>query len=126
MVHHRKNRIKGLAKWLIWSILHQNYLITRVHMYLWTAVSVLLFLVFAGVMSFEAAILSIFIGGLTNLFFLWLFIEVRRIWLLRIQDPEVRAVAHEAMIVYIHANRRVHKKLCRDRQDYWCKPGILD
>ena len=75
MKHHPEKRIKGLAKWMIWSIRHQNYLATRIHLYIWTAVSIILFLVFAGIMSLEAAILSIFIGGFATLFLIWLFIE---------------------------------------------------
>lgn len=121
MVNHPNKGVKGLAKWMIWSIRYQNYLITRIHLYIWTAVSIPLFMVFTGVMSLEAAILSIFIGGFAILFLLWLFIEFRRIWLLRVRDPEIRAAAHETMIVYIYANHRIQKSLCKQGQGYWCR-----
>ena len=105
---------------ILWSILNQNYLVTRVHLYIWMAVGVLLFLVFAGILSFEEAMLSIFIGGFATLFLVWLLIEARRIWLLRLRDPKLRAVAHEAMMAYIYSNPRIHNALCREEKDFSC------
>jgi len=89
------------SRFWIWTIHRQSFLARTILLYIWAAVSAIIFLSLIGRFSMEAALYGIFFGGMTILFVLWVLIERRRTWLLGITDPEVKHEAHEAMLSYM-------------------------
>ena len=70
-------------------------------MNMWSAVSAVLAIALVGFVPLEMALQIIFIGGLATRALIWILIERRRSWLLSISDPELKAIAHRAMIDYL-------------------------
>jgi len=89
------------SRFWIWTIHRQSFLAHHILLYLWAGVAAIIFLAFLGRFSMEVAIYSIFFGGMTILFVLWVLIERRKTWLLRIKDPKVRMEAYNAMISFM-------------------------
>ena len=89
------------TRFWLWTIHRQSFLARHFVLYIWAAVAATIFFAFIGRFSMESAMYGIFIGGTTILFILWVLIERRKTWLLRISDPEVKQKAYEAMLMYM-------------------------
>lgn len=108
-----------VAKWCIWSIANQSWLAGRIRIYIWGAVAALAVFILTGLISPETALASMFVSGVVVATALWLLIRQRRIWLLHIQEPELRRQALAAMVTYLDAinyplPRQSHGRPVRD------------
>jgi hypothetical protein len=83
-------------------------------MNMWAAVSAVLVSALIGLVSLERALQIILAGGLAAGGIIWILIERRRTWLLGIADPELKAKAHRAMIVYLCGKLQT-SSACRQR-----------
>jgi hypothetical protein len=92
-----------VAKWCIWSVANQSWLAGQIRFYIWGATAVLAVFAIAGFISIEIALTSMFISGSILAFAIWLLIRQRRVWLLHIQQPELRKQALAAMVYYLDA-----------------------
>jgi hypothetical protein len=91
-----------LAKWCIWSVANQSWLAGQIRIYIWGAVAVLAVFILTGFISPRTALTSMFISGAIIAVTIWLLIRQRRIWLLHIQDSELRRQALAAMVTYLN------------------------
>jgi hypothetical protein len=103
-----------VAKWCIWTVAHQSWLAGQIRIYIGGGVAVLAVFTLTGVISPRTALTSMFISGAIFAATIWLLIRQRRIWLLRIQDPDLRRQALAAMVAYLNDNhyplpRHMHK-----------------
>ena len=67
--HIRKSTRNRIARFAIWTIRHQTLIISRLIRYIWAAALITLLFALAGVITLDAAIYSIFMGGMMILFF---------------------------------------------------------
>ena len=93
-----------VAKWCIWSVVNQSWLAGQIRIYIWGAVAVLAVFILTGAMSPRTALTSMFISGVVIASAICLLIRQRRIWLLHIQQPELRRQALSAMVTYLNNN----------------------
>ena len=100
----------------LWSIRRQDSISLSVRMHMWSAVFAILLMSFLIPIKLEIVLQVIFFGGLTTCAILWVFIERRKTWLLNIQDPDLKEIAHQAMIVYLKSKIDINR-LCRHETD---------
>ena len=100
----------------LWSIRRQDRISYSVQTHMWSAVFAILLMSFLIPIKLEVALQIIFFAGLTICAILWVFIERRKSWLLRIQDPVLKETAHQAMIAYLKTRIDI-KSLCRQETD---------
>ena len=91
-----------VAKWCIWSVANQSWLAGQIRIYIWGAVAVLAVFTLTGTISPRTALTSMFISGLVIASAIWLLLRQRRIWLLHIQQPELRRQALSAMVTCLN------------------------
>ena len=96
-----------IAKWCIWSVENQTWLALRMCIYIWGATAAVLLFTLAHVIALKTALWSMFISGVIICISIWLLVQQRRIWLLNIQDPELRQQALAAMVRYLVEIRHV-------------------
>jgi hypothetical protein len=108
MTRSSNNRIRSgyttpptVAKWCIWSVANQSWLAGKIRIYIWGAMVALAVFILTGLISPETALTSMFVSGAVVAIALWLLIRQRRIWLLHIQQPELRRQALAAMVTYL-------------------------
>ena len=89
------------ARFFLWTIRRQDRITRWVSMNMWAAISAVLAISMIGFVAVETALQIILFGGMAAVFFIWILIERRRSWLLRISDPKLKAVAHQAMVDYL-------------------------
>jgi hypothetical protein len=89
------------ADFYLWTIRRQNHISATIRTQLMSAVSVVLLLSILLPIRLETALHIILYTGLTVIGLLWALIERRKSWLLGIQDPVLKEVAHQAMIFYL-------------------------
>lgn len=90
------------VKLSIWSVQHQSWLAGQIRIYIYAATALVALLALAEVISLLTAIFSVFCGGIIVLALIWTLIQQRKAILLNIQDPEIRDLAHKAMLAYLH------------------------
>ena len=96
-----------IAKWCIWSVENQSWLAGQMTIYIWIATAVVAFFTFLGVIALKTALWSVFVSGVIICISIWLLAQQRRIWLLNIQEPELRQRALAAMVNYLIAIKHV-------------------
>lgn len=101
-----------MAKFWITTIHYHEQIKAAVAVYTFAAVAVILFLTIGEVIALETALKAIGFGGLVNYLIIVGLINTRRTALRHLEDPFLREVAHEAMIVFL--NRRKHKMSKKD------------
>ncbi len=89
------------VKLSVWSIQHQTWLAGQVRIYVFFATALIAFFTLAGVISIQTALFSSFSGGLIVAGLIWTLIQQRKSILLNIQEPDVRELAHRAMLNYL-------------------------
>ena len=89
------------ADFYLWTIRRQNHISATIRTQLMSAVSVVLLLSILLPIRLEIALHIILYTGLTVVGLLWALIERRKSWLLGIQNPVLKEVAHQAMITYL-------------------------
>lgn len=114
------------ARFCIWTVLNQDLLVARFRAYVILATLTVLFLHLAGVIGSAVALGGLFISGLSVMALLTVLIQARKKRLLAIQDPELREIAHEAMLIYLHRKKmtpRQRKLLGKRLKNHACTPG---
>jgi ABC-type branched-subunit amino acid transport system permease subunit len=102
----QKKKITGsIAKVCIWTIRQHEYLVSQIRVYIWFASATVLLLSLAGIISLAMALFALLFGALAVAILLWLLNEVRRSFLLKLDDPVLKKKAHETMLTFIHARR---------------------
>jgi hypothetical protein len=92
-----------IAKWCIWSVANQRWLAGQFRIYIGGGMGVLAFFALTGFITLQTALTAMFFSGLTISATVWLLIRQRRLWLLHIQQPELRRQALAAMVDYLNA-----------------------
>ena len=99
------------AAFFLWTIRNQDFLSHHIQVYMYTAVGIILLLTLANKIALEAALQAIFYGGTFICGSIWILIERRRSWLMRIDDPALKETAHNTMLAYMYTrlpNNRNH------------------
>jgi len=111
MTRPRNNLLRAthptIAKWCIWSVENQSWLAGQMTIYIWSATAVVAFFTFLDVIALKTALWSVFVSGVIICISIWLLAQQRRIWLLNIQEPELRQRALAAMVNYLNAIKHV-------------------
>lgn len=89
------------ARFCIWTLRWQRHIAHHLRMFTWSGTAIILFLALAGEITLGTALHSIVISLFSISILVWLLLRARRTSLLRIQDPDLREAAHEAMILFI-------------------------
>ena len=90
------------AAFYLWTIRNQGFLSQHIQIYIWAAVAVILVFTLAGRISLDAALQAILFGGLLICGLIWVLIERRRSWLLHIDDPALKEIAHNVMLAHLY------------------------
>ena len=86
---------------MLWSILYQDRLAHQLRICVAVAVAVIVFMGIVGIVSFDGALRFIFFSGVGLSASLMFFIQKRRSWLLSIEDPDLKRLAHASMLAYL-------------------------
>jgi hypothetical protein len=92
-----------LARASIWTIVNHNFLAGQVRIYVWSASAMVLFLCVAGIIPLQTALNILLFCGCSMMILLWSLITWRKSILLAIQDPELKKIAHAAMLALIYS-----------------------
>ncbi len=102
MGHNQKPQTNfTIARLCIRTILYQDLIAFHVRVYMFFATGIILMLALAGKIPLTTALVAIGIGGVCIVAILCLLIRTRKEFLLAIHDPELRDVAHDAMLIYL-------------------------
>ncbi|AOY58733.1 hypothetical protein [Desulfococcus multivorans] len=126
MKKRQKETSHRTALFCIWTILNQDMLIAHFKIYVFLGTLVVLFLHLAGKIGTTVALGGLFVGGLSIMILMAMLIQARKKSLLAIRDPELREIAHEAMMVYIHRKKltpREKKFLIKRLEKHACTLG---
>jgi hypothetical protein len=96
---------------------HQNQIAGQIRVFTWAGTLLILLLALAGRISLDAALHAIVISLVSIALLIWMLIAARKKSLLNIRDPELREVAHIAMLLHIHGRRLTtwEKKRLREK-----------
>ncbi len=89
------------ARAMLWSILYQDRLAHWLRIYVGLLVAFVVFMGMVGIITLDAALQIIFFGGVGLSSGLVFFIRKRRSWLLAIEDPSLKRLAHASMLAYL-------------------------
>ena len=89
------------AAFYLWSIRNQDAISRQIRIHMWSGVASFLLATIVVPIPLEKALTWLFVLGISLTAGLWAVVERRRSWLLRIQDPELKRVAHRAMVEYL-------------------------
>lgn len=110
----------------IWSLRNQNWIASQIRVFAWAGTLLILFLALAGRISLDTALNAIVISLSSIAFLLWMLISARRKSLFRIRDPELRKIAHAAMLQYLLKRRLTVWEKSRLRKKFgrrYCELG---
>jgi hypothetical protein len=114
------------ARFCIWTVLYQDLLAAHFRAYTVFGTLMVLLLHLAGILGTAVALGGLFISGLSVILLMGTLIHARKRRLLAIKDPELREIAHEAMMIYMHHKKMTprEKKFLRKRlKDHACSLG---
>lgn len=104
------NRNQLWIRLSIWSLKRHNDLIAVLRMVMMAFSYVVLLAVFAGRLDLETALRVIAFGGLSAVVLITGLVLTRRNVLLGIEDPVLKAEAHQAMLALIRSRVPVHSE----------------
>jgi hypothetical protein len=90
---------------VIWSIQYQDRISHHFRLFMLGIAMVITFMGMVGLVSLEVALWSLFFGGLSIIGAAWYLIQLRRTWLLHIEDPALKQVVYETMLTYIYLKK---------------------
>ena len=93
------------ARFCIWTVLNQDVIAAHFRAYVILGTLMVLLLHLAGRIGASAALGGLFISGLSIIVLMTTLIQARKKSLLAIRDPELREIAHEAMLIYLHRKK---------------------
>jgi hypothetical protein len=94
---------RRVALFCIWTLLSQRRLAVIAALVSWGMAALVALLVLSGRVAIVPAVNALGLGGASLVLFIWLFLKARKKALLGIQEPELRRIAHQAMLVNICA-----------------------
>jgi hypothetical protein len=89
------------AAFYLWSIRNQDAISRQIRIHTWSGVAAFLLATLVAPIPLEKALTGLFVLGISITAGLWILVERRRSWLLRIQDPELKRAAHRVMVEYL-------------------------
>lgn len=92
-------------RFCIWTLRYQTQIAFQVRIFAWAGTLLILLLALAGRIGLDVALHAIVISLLSIALLLWMLIMARRKSLLNIRDPELRKIAHMAMLQYLGKRR---------------------
>ena len=92
-----------LARISIWTIVYHDFLAGQIRIYVWTASAVVLILSIFSIIPLTIALYILLFCSCAITILLWSLIRWRRKILLGIENPELRQIAHVAMLNLIDA-----------------------
>lgn len=101
---------KKAAKFCIWTIQQHNYIINRIRLYVWSASATVLFLSLINKIHLQMALHIILFGTISIVVMIWVLLSIRKALLLRINDPELKKIVYEAMLVFISSREKYPAK----------------
>ncbi|CAN2039567.1 conserved hypothetical protein [Candidatus Magnetomoraceae bacterium gMMP-15] len=108
----KKSTSKFIAKLCIWTIRKHELLSYYFKIYMWLAVTTILFFALVNVIALTTALNAIFFGGLSIILISLVLIENRRSVLLNIDDPNLKEDAQNAMMELIVLKKhKIHTKV---------------
>jgi len=113
----------------VWTLIHHDFLVIRIRIYMWSASFTILFFAVAGIIPLRTALYLLLFCGCGIMLLLWSLIQWRRSILLGIQDEKLRLTAHAAMLRLIsarqpHSHQRQIKKGYAARRYTWDKSAL--
>ena len=114
------------ARFCIWTVLNQDFLLAHFKIYMILGTLLVLMLHLVGKIGTNVALGGLFISGLSIMILMATLIQARKKSLLAIKDPELREIAHEAMMIYLHRKKMTprEKKFLKKRlKDHACTLG---
>jgi|GEM_PF-2376910 len=113
----KKETSHRTARFCIWTILNQDLLLAHFKIYVILGTLIVLFLHLGGKIGTTVALGGLFVSGLSIMILMAMLIQARKKSLLAIRDPELRDIAHKAMMIYIHRKKLTprEKKFLRKR-----------
>jgi hypothetical protein len=114
------------ARFCIWTVLNQDLLAAHFRVYMVLGTFTVLLLHLAGKVGTGVALGGLFISGISIMILMTALIQARRRSLLAIQDPKLREIAHEAMMIYLHRKKltvREKKFLQKRLREHACTLG---
>ena len=110
-----------LARASIWTIVNHNFLAGQVRIYVWSASAMVLFLCVAGIIPLQTALNILLFCGCSMMILLWSLITWRKSILLDIQDPEMKKIAHAAMLALIYSKESQYSDGLAEKAiyEYW-------
>jgi predicted lysophospholipase L1 biosynthesis ABC-type transport system permease subunit len=93
------------ARFCILTIFYQDDITFHFRVYIFGATAVVFLLYLLGVIPYSAFLTGLTIGAILVAALIWLLILARKEALLNIRDPELKELAHEAMLIYIFRKR---------------------
>lgn len=89
------------AAFYLWSIRNQDVVSRQIRIHMWSGVASFLVATLVVPIPLEKALTWLFVLGISLTAGLWVLVERRRSWLLRIRDPELKRLAHRVMVEYL-------------------------
>ena len=114
------------ARFCIWTVLNQDLIAAHFRVYMVFGTLTVLLLHLAGKIGTEVALGGLFISGISIMILVYVLIQARKRCLLAIQDPELREIAHEAMMIYLYRKKLTvrEKQFLRKRlREHACTLG---
>ncbi len=111
----------SMARFWIWTIHYHDHIKAGIAQYVLMAAAIILFLMVGEVIAFDTGIQALTIGGFMNYLIIAGILNTRRTALRHLEDPELREVAHQAMIIFLE--KRKHKMSKRDLRRLYGERG---
>ncbi len=111
------------ARFCIWTILYQDRIAFHLRLYIFGATAIVILFYLFNIIGENAAFGGLIVGGLSVASLVWFLITARKKALLAIEDPELREVAHEAMIVYLSRKQLSRKEKAHLMRRADCRLG---
>ncbi len=101
---------RRIVHFCIWTLRNQTLIAVHIRIFTWAGTLLILFLALAGRISLDAALHAIVISLFSMALLIWMLISARRKSLLNIRDPELREMAHMAMLRYVCERRLTRRE----------------
>ena len=105
-----QNIDKMIAKFCLWTFWRHNLITGQIRIYVWSTSAFVLFLSLINKIHLQLALHILLFGSLGIAVFIWIFLSMRKALLLRINDPELKKVVYESMLIFIASRNKVSNK----------------
>jgi len=105
-----QNIDKMIAKFCLWTFQRHNLITSQIRIYVWSASAFVLFLSLIDKIHLQVALHILLFGSLGIAVIIWMLLSIRKALLLRINDPELKEVIYESMLIFIASRNKVSDK----------------